>query len=129
MLSQAIFGLLDPTQGWRFLVPVFVLGLVATVYFGWLPLFLPELFPTRVRATGSGVSFNSGRIVSAVVVLTISGFVAQMQSNYAHIGSITSWIYVGGMIVILLVPKTAESLDDLDRTDITAEKSAATSDS
>jgi SHS family sialic acid transporter-like MFS transporter len=121
MLSQAIFGLLDPTQGWRFLVPVFVLGLVATVYFGWLPLFLPELFPTRVRATGSGVS--------AVVVLTISGFVAQMQSNYAHIGSITSWIYVGGMIVILLVPKTAESLDDLDRTDITAEKSAATSDS
>jgi len=117
MLSQAIFGLLDPTQGWKFLVPVFVLGLVATVYFGWLPLFLPELFPTRVRATGSGVSFNSGRIVSAVVVLTISGFVAKMQSDYAHIGSITSWIYVAGMIVILLVPKSAESLDELDRTD------------
>jgi len=124
VISQAIFGLLDPSEGWRFLLPVFVLGLVATVYFGWLPLFLPELFPTRVRATGSGVSFNSGRIVSAVVVLTISGFVAKMQSDYAQIGSITSWIYVAGMIVILLVPRSAESLADLDRSDLSGDQPA-----
>ena len=126
IISQAIFGLLDPTQGWKFLFPVFILGLIATVYFGWLPLFLPELFPTRVRATGSGVSFNSGRIVAGIVVLSISGFVVK---DYAHIGSITSWIYVAGMIVILVVPKSVESLDDLDRADMTAKRSAAGSES
>ncbi len=115
LLAQAVFAWLTPRDGLLFLIPVFVLGLVATVYFGWLPLFLPELFPTRVRATGSGVSFNTGRIVSAAVVLSISGFVAAMNSDYARIGSVTSWIYAAGMIVILFVPRTAESLEELDQ--------------
>ncbi len=114
ILAQIIFSFLDPAQGTTFLFPVFVLGLVATVYFGWLPLFLPELFPTRVRATGSGVSFNSGRILSALVVLSIAGFVEYLNNDYALIGSITSWIYVAGMLVILLVPRSAESIDALD---------------
>lgn len=114
LLSQVIFRSLQPDDGLSFMVPVFVLGLVATVYFGWLPLFLPELFPTRVRATGSGVSFNSGRIISGIVVLTISGFVAAMQSDYARIGQVTSWIYLAGMVVILLVPRSTESLEELD---------------
>lgn len=117
VLAQVIFSFLDPTQGTGFLFPVFVLGLIATVYFGWLPLFLPELFPTRVRATGSGVSFNSGRILSAVVVMTIPGFVQALDNDYARIGSITSWIYAAGMLVILMIPSSAESLDSLDSFD------------
>ena len=44
-----------------------MLGFVATVFFGWLPLYLPELFPTRVRATGTGVTFNFGRVAPAAV--------------------------------------------------------------
>lgn len=115
ILAQFIFLRLEPSPDWNFLAPVFLLGLVATVYFGWLPLFLPEMFPTHVRATGSGVSFNSGRIISAIVILSLSGFVEELfQSNYAKIGSVTSWIYVAGMIVIFLVPKSTESLDALD---------------
>lgn len=113
-LAQYIFGTLTPADSWTFLMPVFLLGLVATVFFGWLPLFLPEMFPTRVRATGSGVSFNSGRIISGILVLTISGFVTALDNNYARIGSITSWIYVAGMILILLVPRSTGSLEDLD---------------
>lgn len=114
-LAQLIFQQLEPSPGWRFMLPVFLLGLIATVYFGWLPLFLPELFPTRVRATGSGVSFNSGRIISAIAILSISGIIeATFESDYPRIGSITSWVYLGGMIVILMVPKSAESLDEVE---------------
>ncbi|MEQ9411499.1 MAG: MFS transporter [Fuerstiella sp.] len=120
ILAQLIFQRLQPADSWEFLLPVFLLGLVATVYFGWLPLFLPEMFPTRVRATGSGVSFNSGRIISAVVVLTISGFVAALDNDYARIGSITSWIYVAGMLLILIVPRSSESLAELDAADLRA---------
>lgn len=115
ILAQLIFANLDPSQGWRFMVPVFLLGVVGTVYFGWLPLFLPEMFPTRVRATGSGVSFNSGRIVSAIVVLATSGLVV---SDYAATGSMTSWVYAGGMIVILLVPKLPGAAENLEATDL-----------
>ncbi|PYI85915.1 MAG: hypothetical protein DME26_09960, partial [Verrucomicrobia bacterium] len=48
---------LDPV----FLPCVFVQGFISTLFFGWLPLYLPELFPTRVRASGTGVSYNFGR--------------------------------------------------------------------
>ena len=48
----------------------FVVGGVTAAFYGWLPLYLPELFPTRVRATGQGLSYNFGRILAAVGALT-----------------------------------------------------------
>ncbi|MEZ6127826.1 MAG: MFS transporter [Planctomycetaceae bacterium] len=109
LLAQWVFTQTDPSQGWKFMLPVFVLGIVGTVYFGWLPLFLPELFPTPVRATGTGVAYNSGRIVSAVLVLATSGLVV---ADYAEIGAMTCWVYAAGMVVIFLVPKVPESIDE-----------------
>ncbi|MBL9135116.1 MAG: MFS transporter, partial [Verrucomicrobiales bacterium] len=55
-----------------FLPVVFAQGFVATLFFGWLPLYLPELFPTRVRAVGSGIAYNVGRFATAFGVL-VSG--------------------------------------------------------
>ena len=61
----------------EFLLLVFCQGFVATLFFGWLPLYLPELFPTRVRATGSGIAYNVGRFATAggvFVTGTSTGF-------------------------------------------------------
>ena len=41
---------------------------VGAAFYGWLPLYLPELFPTRVRATGQGICYNTGRRVAGSVV-------------------------------------------------------------
>ena len=35
-------------------------------FYGWLPLYLPELFPTRIRATAQGFAFNFGRVLAAM---------------------------------------------------------------
>jgi MFS family permease len=102
-LSCVVFGMLDPGHAW-FQVFVFFLGLVGVTYFGWLPLFLPELFPTRVRATGAGVSFNTGRIVAGVVVLSAGAMVALLGGSYARIGLWSGTIYVAGMALIWLAP-------------------------
>jgi len=48
-----------------FSAAVFAVGCISTVFYGWLPLYLPELFPTRVRATGQGIAYNFGRIAAA----------------------------------------------------------------
>jgi hypothetical protein len=84
------------------------LGLVATVFFGWLPLYLPELFPTRVRATGAGVTYNFGRIVSAVGVLAAGSLMAWFQGDYARVGEATAWVYGLGMVAILFAPDTSK---------------------
>ena len=104
-VSSWIFGWLNPLHPW-FLWASFTLGLVGTTYFGWLPLYLPELFPTRVRAAGTGISFNTGRAVAAVVVLGTGLIVQWFGGNYARIGWWTGMIYAAGMLIILFAPKT-----------------------
>lgn len=105
LVSSWIFGWLNPLHPW-FLGASFTLGVVGTTYFGWLPLYLPELFPTRVRAAGTGISFNTGRAVAAVVVLGTGLIVQWFGGNYARIGWWTGMIYAAGMVIILLAPKT-----------------------
>ena len=60
--------------------------------------------PTEVRATGAGVSFNFGRILTALAVLTAGSLIAYFDGNYARIGQITSLIFVAGMVVICFAP-------------------------
>ena len=51
VLTIAMFQLTAPLRPSFFWI-VFAQGFVATLFFGWLPLYLPELFPTHVRADG-----------------------------------------------------------------------------
>lgn len=104
--SCYIFSQLDPLHP-QFQAAAFVLGFVGITYFGWLPLFLPELFPTRVRATGAGVSFNTGRVAAGAVVLSAGFLLDRFGGDYAKVGFWTGMIYAAGMLVIWLVPKEA----------------------
>jgi hypothetical protein len=109
--STYIFTRLDPLDP-AFPYWAFVLGFVSIVYFGWLPLFLPELFPTRVRATGSGVSFNTGRVVSGVVVLSAGFLIDLLGGEYPRVGFATGLIYGVGMLLIWLAPRRGGRLED-----------------
>src|SRR5262249_26240433 len=51
-----------------FLAAVGILGVTSAAFYGWLPLYLPELFPTRVRAAGQGFCYNAGRSLAAIGV-------------------------------------------------------------
>lgn len=107
-LSEFIYLFLHPL--WPgFSVAVFALGCVSTVFFGWLPLYLPELFPTHARATGAGISFNFGRIQTAAGVLGTGTILAYVSGNYRIAGGLMSLIYAAGMLVILLAPDTTKS--------------------
>src|SRR6185503_16204957 len=43
-----------------------VLGFGTLMPFGGYALYFPELFPTRLRTTGTGFCYNTGRVVAAV---------------------------------------------------------------
>jgi MFS family permease len=111
-LTCGIFTLTAPLQS-AFLPMVFVQGFVATLFFGWLPLYLPELFPTRVRATGSGISYNCGRFATAVGVFFAGTLMILFDGDFAKVGAVTGLIYAVGMIVIWWAPDTTgRTLDD-----------------
>jgi hypothetical protein len=103
--STIVFRWLDPSMGLPFSIASFLFGFVTIIYFGWLPLFLPELFPTRARATGTGISFNSGRIVAGVVALTTGFLLSLFGGDYSRIGFWTGMIYAVGMVIIWFAPR------------------------
>jgi MFS family permease len=98
----------DTFDNW-FLVIVFLAGAITAAFYGWLPLYLPELFRTRVRATGQGFGFNFGRIIAAIGVLQLGplkALFAPLHWNDAQIYSLLACIYVVGMGLIWLAPET-----------------------
>ena len=105
--SQYMFSLPSPKDP-QFLWWTGALGLFSGFFFGWLPLCLPELFPTRVRSTGAGVSFNFGRVATAIGILVTAILLREnFQGDYSQIGRLTSLIYLLGMIVIWFAPDTS----------------------
>jgi len=74
--------------------------------FGWLPLYLPELFPTRLRATGEGFCFNVGRVVSAVGAVVGMGSLARAFGSIPSAAMVMSSIYVVGIVLAVIAPET-----------------------
>ncbi len=117
LLSVFVLYIGGHSYGPGFLWWAFVAGACTASFYGWLPLYLPEIFTTNVRATGQGFSFNFGRILAAIGVLQ-TGSLMSLFPNDLHIGSFTiphgysivcpliSLIYVVGMVLIWFAPET-----------------------
>jgi SHS family sialic acid transporter-like MFS transporter len=90
----------------EFLPLVFAQGFVGTLFFGWLPLYLPELFPTHVRAAGSGIAYNVGRFATAGGVLLAGSLFILLGGSYPQVGSLCGLVYLLGAVAILWAPNT-----------------------
>jgi MFS transporter, SHS family, sialic acid transporter len=95
----------------------FVAGALTASFYGWLPLYLPELFHTNVRATGQGFGFNFGRILAAIGVLQTGNLMGLFKADAIVAGvtiphgyplacSTMSLIYLVGIGLIWLAPET-----------------------
>jgi MFS family permease len=92
-------------DGW-FLFVVFLTGGLTASFYGWFPLYLPELFPTRIRATGQGFCYNAGRILAVPGVLGMGFLVGAFDGSYPRAGATITLIYLVGMVVVWLAPET-----------------------
>ena len=92
--------------GAGFLALTFVVGAMTASFFGWLPLYLPELFPTRVRATAQGLAYNAGRLLAAAGALQMGALMHQFNGSYARAGAVITLVYVIGLGLIWFAPET-----------------------
>jgi SHS family sialic acid transporter-like MFS transporter len=103
------------------LAVAFVTGACTAAFYGWLPLYLPELFVTSVRATGQGFGFNFGRVLAAIGALQMTNLLEMAKGRLGEgvrIGEVfiapgwpvlcclLSTIYLLGMGIIWLAPET-----------------------
>ncbi len=89
-----------------FVIASGVVGFTSSSFYGWLPQYLPELFPTRVRATGQGVCYNFGRILTALSAWKVSSLMGVFHNSYPHAGEAVVLIYFIGIVGILFLPET-----------------------
>ena len=90
----------------RFLVCACVTGGISASFYGFFPLYFPELFPTAVRATGQGFAFNFGRIIAAIGGLQTATLMGFFGGSFPQAGSVLAAIYLVGAVLIWFGPET-----------------------
>src|SRR5882757_7269017 len=73
--------------------------------YSWMSTWLPELYPTRMRATGIAFIFNSPRFIAFLGPLLAGTLIVQF-GGYSKAAVIVSVIYVLGFVLVPLLPET-----------------------
>ncbi len=99
-----------------------VYGFFIQGVFSWTAVWLPELFPTRMRATAAGFIFNTPRLISAIAPL-IAGSLIVGLGGYGKTASIIGMFYILGLIAVPFLPETKNT--PLPEADTLAEPQAS----
>lgn len=76
---------------------------------GILSVYIPELFPTSVRSTATGIGFNAGRIITAAAVFFV-GALVPILGGYGNSLFVFSLTYAIGFIVTWFGEETKGSI-------------------
>jgi MFS family permease len=69
-------------------------------------VYFPELFPAHLRATGSGVCFNGGRLLAAPMLLVSAQVKSLPGLDLRRAVCVMSLLFVVGLFVLLFLPET-----------------------
>ena len=76
---------------------------------GVLSYYIPQLFPTGIRATATGFCFNIGRLFTGTAVLFV-GILVTVLGGYGNAIYLFSLVFVVGLLVVLLIRKMEHKL-------------------
>jgi len=82
-----------------------LLGFFNNGIFSGFPIYLPELYPTRIRATGAGFCFNIGRVLAASGPFA-TGYLVTVLGSFGRAASAVAAIYVIGLLILPFAPET-----------------------
>lgn len=104
-VASMILFLANSTFTQAVFVQTAVLALFFGISQGTLTVYIPELFPTGVRATATGICFNMGRIVTSVAVFFV-GVLVPILGGYGTSLSVFSGMYLIGFVATLIGRET-----------------------
>ncbi len=96
---------LTPREYLHVLLLLPLLGFFNNGIFSGFPIYLPELYPTRLRATGAGFCFNAGRVFASVGPF-LTGWLTAAMGSVGHAVSVVGLIYAVGLLVLPFAPET-----------------------
>ena len=113
MLStMMVFWYFDDLSQIFWMIPI--MGFCQLAVFGGYAIYFPELFPTRLRSTGTSFCYNVGRFVAAIGPFTfgyLSSSVFTAANGYErepmrYAGVVMCSIFVVGLLALPFAPET-----------------------
>ncbi len=109
MLSTALtFWTLNAL--WQIFVLIPLMGFCQLALFGGYAIYLPELFPTRLRSTGTSFCYNVGRLVSALGPFALGLLTGKVFAGYPepmrYAGVVMCSVFLIGLFALLFLPET-----------------------
>ena len=107
IIAVAVFQLVQNMESvvpLYFLLPIF--GFFTAGMHSGYAVYFPELFPTRLRGTGTGFCFNMGRFMACPVLLFLGAMVSWAGISFMDAFTILSFFYLLGPIAILFAKET-----------------------
>jgi MFS family permease len=93
-----------------------VMGACQLALFAGFAIYLPELFPTRLRSTGTSFCYNVGRFLAATGPLTLGKLQAHLKEGaitpeakieaFRNAATYMSAIFLLGLVALLFLPET-----------------------
>ena len=87
-----------------------LMGFAQLALFGGYAIYLPELFPTRLRSTGTSFCYNVGRAVAAIGPLTLGLLTSRVFAGYdepmRYAGISMCLVFLVGLAALPFAPET-----------------------
>jgi len=115
-----VFGFMTQASQVWWMAPL--LGLGTLTIFGGYSIYFPELFPTRLRATGVGFCYNTARYVAATAPFTLGllttvyidwhptllSSLGSIDSPFRYAAFTVAGVFVVGLLVLPFAPETKD---------------------
>lgn len=93
-------------EQWHLFVLLPLFGLCTSTLFGGYAVYFPELFPTRLRATGTGFCYNVARYIAVPAPSLFGALGANFGLAWA--ATLVSTVFVLGLVILIFAPETKD---------------------
>ena len=104
------------SQPWHIFVLIPIMGFCQLALFAGFAIYLPELFPTRLRSTGTSFCYNVGRFIAAsgpftlgILQLKLAEGATSADAKLEAFRNACCWVslvYLLGLLVLPFLPET-----------------------
>ncbi len=108
--TALVFGTLS--ERWHIFALIPVMGFCLLSLFGGYAIYFPELFPTRLRSTGTSFCYNVGRLLSAPGPAVLGFLTSSVFAGYPHplplryAGITMCSVFLLGLVALPFLPET-----------------------
>lgn len=105
--TASVFWFLRDFSQLFWLVPI--MGFCQLSLFAGYAMYFPELFPTRLRSTGTSFCYNVGRFVAAIgplIQVQLIKLFAGQEESMRLVGVVMSFVFLVGLFVLPFLPET-----------------------